>query len=220
MSTPKPDGSDSRVLAPSEDEPDVIVKAAFGGSGEAYHTTECTNVRKMRNTRVVKLSVAEWKGYHECHHCKQKKQKTPKVPPEPETNTEDPTKDRCARVRELFKQGFNRNEVTEQVEWSRTAVYTHGTGQCTHEIDEKPVSHGWDFDEDLSDTPNIQDQRNERISTSDCKAIRQALVNGESLHTLEAEYNLSNDGVRYHATGECGHEHEDIDAVSHGWHSQ
>jgi hypothetical protein len=217
MSTPVE--SDSRVLTPGEDEPEVIVKAAFGGSGEAYHTTECTNVRKMRNTRVVKLSVAEWKGYHECHHCKQKKQKTPKVPPEPDTDTEDPTKERCKRVRELFKMGFNRNEVTEHVEWSRTAVYTHGTGQCTHEIDEKPVRHGWGYDESLPDTTSARDIDTASISKSECAELRRSLVEGDSLNSLGERFSISNDGVRYHAKGECGHEHPDLAPVSHGWHS-
>ena len=64
-----PDGSDPRVLAPSDDEERVIVKASFGGKGKAYHTTECLNVDAMRSTREVPLSVAEWKGCDECHAC-------------------------------------------------------------------------------------------------------------------------------------------------------
>lgn len=61
--------TDPRVLVPEEDEQEVIVKAAFGGSGKAYHTAECVNVRRMRQTNMVKISVAEWKGYHECERC-------------------------------------------------------------------------------------------------------------------------------------------------------
>lgn len=218
MSTP--DGTDARVLAPSEDEPTVTVKASFGGSGEAYHTAECVNVRKMRATREVKLSVAEWKGYHECQHCIDKKRETPEVEPEPEPNTTDPTKERCARVRRLFKQGLNRDEVTEHVNWSRTAVYTHGTGQCSHEIDENPVSHGWGFDSKLSDTPSARDIHNDNISRPECATIRKSLVNGASLRELGSEFGITKDGVRYHATGKCGHEHTELEAVSLGWHSK
>lgn len=63
--------SDPRVLTPSEDEQEVIVKSAFGGSGKAYHTAECVNVRRMRQSRSVKISVAEWKGYDECERCQE-----------------------------------------------------------------------------------------------------------------------------------------------------
>ena len=215
MSTPVE--SDPRVLEPAEDEPLVTVKGAFGGSGEAYHTAECVNVRKMRETREVKLSVAEWKGYHECQHCIDKQRETPDI--EPEEDTSNSTEERCARVRRLFKKGLNRDEVTEHVNWSRTAVYTHGTGKCTHDIDEAPVFHGWGFDSSLPDTPNARDIDTATISNTECAAIRESLVNGDSLTELEERFNISDDGVRYHAKGECGHEHPDLDPVSHGWHS-
>jgi len=69
--------ADSRVLVPEDDEQQVIVKSAFGGSGEAYHTNTCVNVRKMREQKTVKISVAEWKGYHECKLCKKMNRKAP-----------------------------------------------------------------------------------------------------------------------------------------------
>ena len=214
MSTPIE--SDPRVLEPAEDEPLVTVKSAFGGSGEAYHTENCLNVQGMRESREVKLSVAEWKGYHECENCIKLRESDPE--PEPEPEPEPDLSGACADVREQLANGVDRATVTENSPWARRSTHRHATGDCSHDIDVPPVAYGWHFDPSLPDTPSVRNMRNDNISREDCAEMRRSLVNGADLKSLESEYNISDDGVRYHAKGECGHDMH-IDAVSHGWHS-
>lgn len=152
-----PDGSDPRVLTPSDDEPDVIVKANWRGNGSGYHTTRCRNVVQMDRTRTVKQSVAEWKGYHECHVCITEGEYNDD-PDELETRSTGehvhptPTREECAAFRERMVDGETPAQVAADVSWGRTAVYTHARGDCHHEDapDHPPVVYDgarWRVDE-------------------------------------------------------------------------
>ena len=218
MSTPKPDGSDPRVLAPSEDEPVVTVKSAFGGSGEAYHTENCINVQRMRESREVKLSIAEWKGYHECENCIELREAQNEPEPDPEPEPEPDLSGACADVRKDLANGMDKATVAENSPWEKRSTHRHATGKCSHDIDVPPVSYGWYFDSRVADTASVRDIRNDNISRGECAEIRRRLVNGASLKSLESEFHITNDGVSYHAKGECGHAHSEVAAVSHGWH--
>ena len=213
MSTPIE--SDSRVLEPAEDEPMVTVKSAFGGSGEAYHTENCINVQRMRESRDVKLSIAEWKGYHECENCIALRESTDNPEPDPEPDLTDD----CKQLRRQISNGMTREKAAENSPWADRSAYRHATGACSHEHDVPPVARGWYFDSSLPDTPRKAPQTTDKISAEDCTHIRELLVSGETLKSVGKKFDLRNDGVRYHATGECGHDIE-IDAVSHGWHSK
>lgn len=219
----KPDGTDPRILAPSEDEPLVTVKSAFGGNGKAYHTTECVNVRSMRQTREVKLSVAEWKGYHECRLCLDKKENGPYPEPEEQQSQREephtsPTRAECATFREwIGEESLTMSQAAARSDWGRTAVNNHASGDCSHDIDTPPVAFGWYYDAEQADTPGVRDEINKHISMDECEALRADLVSGERLRNLTDKYGLGKDGIRYHALGRCAHD-MDVPALSHGWH--
>ena len=135
--------NDPRVLTPSDDEEQVIVKGAWGASGDAYHTTECRNVVAMRSVREVPLSVAEWKGYHECHVCITEGEYNDDPDALDTRSTGEhvhptPTYDECAAFRKRLVNGETPAQVAADVSWGRTAVYTHARGDCQHN---GPVEH-------------------------------------------------------------------------------
>lgn len=47
----------------------VTVSSCWNSSGSAYHTEACQAVNRMHAPKRVDISVAEWKGYHECERC-------------------------------------------------------------------------------------------------------------------------------------------------------
>mgnify|MGYP000034627651 CR=1 FL=1 len=192
-----PDGTDPRVLAPSDDEEQVIVKGAWGASGNAYHTCECRNVVQMRSTREVPVSVAEWKGYHECHACITEGEYNDDPSREAQQSTNDhvhptPTAEECATFRRKILAGMSPADVAAESGWGRTTVYRHATGGCKCEgVDHAPVAYGWHVDES-GETGGSNARL--QVSARECRTFREQLLKGES----------RGDVAERHATGACG----------------
>lgn len=224
MSQPsQPDGSDPRILAPSDDEEQVIVKSAWGGNGKAYHTTECRNVEQMRSTREVAKSIAEWKGYHECEVCITEGEYNDDPAPEEQQSTGEqvhatPTTEECARFRRLILDGDSPADVAAQTDWGRTTVYRHANGNCKcTDVAHPPVTYGWHFDSDADDS-GVLGSNNHRIASETCKAIRVRLVDGQTRKEVADAVGIDKSNIHRHAHGDCDHVHSNTPPVSHGWH--
>lgn len=50
----------------------VTISSSYNSNASAYHTHECMNVKKMKSTREVDISVARWKEYGLCERCARK----------------------------------------------------------------------------------------------------------------------------------------------------
>lgn len=212
---PKPDGTDPRIVAPSEDEETVWVKSSYGGSAKAYHTRRCRNVEQMRSAREVKKSVAEWKGYHECSVCQ--KDPAPEPDPEPSETVLEPTKAECFTFRKLLLEHGSATAVAEYVEWGTTAINKHARGKCQHDTPHPAVKHGWHEDPEKDDS-GVPGSNNTRIHPGTCRSIRRRLLSVDSVPAVAHDLDMTEDTVRRHAKGDCEHVHSNLDALSFGWH--
>lgn len=219
----KPDGSDPRVLTPSEDEEHVMVKGAWGASGDAYHTCECRNVVQMRSVREVPISIAEWKGYHECHACITEGEYNDDPSREEQQSTDEnvhptPSIEECAAFRRAILEGNTPADVASDTVWGRTSIYRHATGGCKCEdVSHPPVAHGWHVDtsgEQGDATARVQ------VSAKHCRVFREQLLKGESRADLAERHAISKTAIARHANGRCNHppDAHGHPPLSYGWH--
>ena len=218
-----PDGSDPRILAPSEDEPDVIIKASGGGSSRAYHTARCRNVTNMNSTRTVKQSVAEWKGFDECEVCIHEGEYDPTPDDETETDTASQymSRETCAEVRRRCLRGESIGEMQADYEWGWAAINNHVRGRCSelHDVDAPACAYGWHVDTDTDETGREAVRAD--VSVNECRIFRQQLRAGETRSELSERHNISPSAISTHATGRCYHPpdaHVEL-PLAHGWHA-
>lgn len=222
----KPDGTDPRVLAPPEDDELVTVSSSWGGSGEAYHTTRCRNVYRTEHTREVPLTIAEWKGYHECEACIEEG----RYEPSQDDPTEDdyqrsPTAETCRVWREtVLTSDESPTTLAESSEWGATAIHSHVTGRCNHNDathddthDHPPLACGWHADPSRDDSVN-PDARDSNMHKRTCMAIRRRMMGGQSGPEVGDDLGMDKKTARRHATGDCQHAHDTLPALSYGWH--
>ena len=215
-----PDGSDPRILAPSADEPDVIIKASGGGSSRAYHTARCRNVKKMNSTRTVKQSVAEWKGFDECEICIHEGDHDPTADDdETEATRRMMSPETCAELRRRYLSGEPPAEIEADCGWSRTAMNQHVRGRCAHndDVDAPECDYGWHASKD-GETGDRASRT--RVSPQLCEAMRRQLLAGKSRGEVADFYDISFSCVGTHVKGECNHAPDAHSAppLDYGWH--
>lgn len=219
MSQPrKPDGTDPRIVTPSEDDETVKVSSSWNSSGDAYHTTDCAIVARIESVREVQKSVAEWKGFHECTRCINEGEWTPDF--ERETTgawQHFPTTVECAAWRSAIANGTQPRDVADGLAYSSTTIRRHALGRCDHDVTHPPVAHGWHT------TPEVDESDKDRTKQSQmhptrCVTIRKRLLDGATTAELKEKYAMRKKGIRRHAKGECQHVHHETPPLAYGWH--
>lgn len=220
---PRPDGTDPRVLTPSDDEPEVKIAKR---NTQAYHTADCRTIYRMRERGVgfktVKLSVAEWRDLHECDICEREGAYDPDATPDRSghADPEDapgvaaPT---CAAWRTYLGSGLPALELIDIVPYSETEVRRHLKGECAHEVSEPAYAFGW---HPAPDPPAERDARPQTsVTAATCYALRDRLLDGERLTDAASALSMSDGTARNHARGRCEH-HNSTPPLARGWHER
>ena len=223
-----PDGTDSRILSPDDNEPEVTV-ARGNSTGKTYHTTDCPIVRRINDPNHVPKSVAEWKGYTKCKRCDEveggegytrpDRSYADEVLPRPHRIS----RIKCLKSRALLLQGGTRRGVAEQLDIGEGTVQRHRSGSCSCEHD----AHAVEYDGGgyaRTDDGGIPTRVNGRtpISVETCAALRDTLARG-GVHavTLAHLFGVSESATRRHVAGECNHDHDTapvtFDAGAQAW---
>lgn len=215
MSQPtKPDGTDPRIVAPTEDE--QTVQIAFGRStGQTYHTADCTVVERMDDPKEVGISVAEWKGYSKCKRCDECEGgegydhpgKGPRDGPNASQLLTGIDSVGCIQVRACLLDGRSQVETAEIVDAGKSTVGRHAHGKCSCEHDGRTVEHTdgeWSTAEEEGIPRHITGYA--PVSPDVCELMRAALArDGVDAGTLADVLGSSDDAVRRHARGNCDH---------------
>ena len=225
-----PDGSDPRILAPSDDEPDVKIAQGYS-TGNVYHTSTCPTVKRMNQPHDVPISVAEWKGYSKCKRCDEQEGgdgyehpgKGPRNGAQISQLLTGVDAITCLQIRALLLSGETQASTADILQIGKTTVGTHGRGECDCE------HHGRQLTFDGDAYHPVKGEGVPRritgyapISERTCANIRSALVReGVSASLIATIFAVSEDTVRLHGRGECQHGHgtpaATFDAKTNEW---
>jgi len=227
-----PDGTDPRILSPSDDEPTVTI--AHGHStGKTFHTTECPVVRRMNAPNEVAQSVAEWKGYTKCKRCDEREGGDgfphPGGPDGPGVchHLQGVTRAECLQIRVRLLTGGSRRTVQEALDIGNATVGRHVSGDCSCQHHAHTLTYDTGAGEyRVADDRGVPTDAAGRvqIDAPTCAVVRSALpLAGVSTRTLGTVLGISAKSVRHHATGACDHTHDTTavawDADERAWHS-
>ena len=216
---PKPDGSDPRVLTPGDDEPTVKIAKH---NTKAYHTADCRTIYRLRDRGDVgfttrKLSVAEWQGLHECEICRTEGEYDPDDQPDrsPDEGEHDLDAATCDAMRTYLGSGVDAVEIVDTVPFGETLVREHLKGKCDHDTDAPAYSYGW---HPATDPPEPTEPKSHgRVPAQTCYALRERLLDDESLQSGAKALGLSKSTARNHAKGRCPH-HNSTPPLEQGWY--
>jgi hypothetical protein len=215
MSQPStPDGTDPRIVSPSEDE--QTVQIAFGQStGRTYHTADCTVVERMHDPKEVAMSVAEWKGYSKCKRCDEREGGDGYEHPG-KGSRDGPNASQlligidsvgCIHVRACLLDGKTTVETGDIVDAGKSTVRRHAHGNCSCDHPGRTVEYDgteWTPADEEGIPKHITGYA--PVSSDVCELMRAALAReGVTADTLADVLGSSDDAVRRHARGNCDH---------------
>ncbi|MFB6237008.1 MAG: Clr5 domain-containing protein [Halopenitus sp.] len=94
----------------------------------------------------------------------------------------------CKKLRRLARQGLTSRELSEKLNWSRTATNYHAFGHCEHDHSVEPADSG----------RNI-------ISIEGCADLRERVKEKQSVKAVAQNSKYSKHTINRHTRGRCHH---------------
>lgn len=104
-------------------------------------------------------------------------------------NEEKISERQCREWRLAYRNGKTPYELAIEAEISRKKVHDHLTGECSHEDDTPPISSG----------------RTHKVSTTECRDIRDRYQTSDSIEDLQESTGRRWQTLVRHLTGSCSH---------------
>ena len=209
-----PDGSDPRIVTPSEDEQTVITAHGYS-TGKKYHTRKCPTVKRMDKPTEEPISIARWKDYTKCKRCDEGEAErsydhVSKGPRDGGTHAQLLTgvdSIACLQIRSILINDETQQTTADMLGFAKSTVGTHARGECNCEHHGRPLT----FDGDVyrpvkGDGVPTHITGFAPIPGRTCEHIRRVIIReGVSAVRLATVLGVSDDSIRHHARGECDH---------------